>query len=169
MSFHVWEGEGETGREGRTVRKGEGGAEGKYRGGEKLDADNPTATFFPSLLVHSGRNPKKIKDKGGKAKKSSTLDYNCCFHPDVGAPVPWTPLCVCLRINVDLNYWINHQHKVWLFVDFTGVCGEVTLASAAPTPTFCFYLLFIVSAAGLNVWHRRPQRSVAIGGLISAI
>lgn len=158
MSFHVWEGEGgrnrKRGEDGKE-RGGEGGSRRKVQGRGKVRRRQSHCNFFSFSPCPFWKKPQENKRQGGESKKSSTLDYNCCFHPDVGAPVPWTPLCVCLRINVDLNYWISHQHKVWLFVDFTGVCGEVVLASAAPTPTFCFYLLFIVSAAGLNVWHRR--------------
>lgn len=73
-SFHVWEGgekQEERGRKSEEGRRGEGETGGRSRGGEKLDADSPAATFFfffsPSLLVHSGRSPKKIQDKeGGK-------------------------------------------------------------------------------------------------------
>lgn len=56
---------GEDGKE----RGGGRQKERKNRGGEKLDADNHAATFF-FLLVYSGRNPEKIKDKEGRGEKN---------------------------------------------------------------------------------------------------
>lgn len=49
--------------------QGRGGGEGK-QGRGKVKTQTIPLQLFSSLLVHSGRSPKEIKDKEGRGKKT---------------------------------------------------------------------------------------------------